>query len=261
VLILERPWTRQPQTVVKGRTDGIGAGLVAYGTGAVDNDWEAVNGPTRTVGQNGIGRTFVSASSQYVKRNLVLSQPLTVFALVKLATLNANQGYVSIGGSDQRHLLYSSNTATWFFSGSGGTYGQAAGGILTAGLWYSLVGRAQSSTSRQVFINGIQRGTDTTAVSPTASSLCVAGASWSSGAPQAGFYLNGDMAVWGVWNRALTDGEIMSLYVNPWQLFAPRRIYIPTATAAGYTHPTLSAATATEITATSFKPSVTYTFT
>ena len=73
-------------------------------------------------------------------------------------------------------------------------------------------------------------------------------------------YMSGKIAVWGIWDRALSDGEIMSLYVNPWQLFAPRRIYIPTATAAGYTHPTLSLATATEITATSFKPRVTYTF-
>jgi hypothetical protein len=259
VLILERPWTRQPQTPVEAKTTGIGAGLVAYGTGAVDNDWEAVNGPTRTVGQNGIGRTFVSASSQYVKRNLVLSQPLTVFALVKLATLNANQGYVSIGGSNQRHLLYSSSTSTWFFSGSGGTYGQAAatGGVITAGLWYSLVGRAQSSTSRQVFINGTQRGTDTTAVSPTASSLCVAGASWSSGAPQAGFYLNGDMAVWGAWDRALTDGEIMSLYVNPWQLFAPRLVYIPTPAAAA-SAPTITALSAISITAASAQPRISY---
>jgi hypothetical protein len=32
------------------------------------------------------------------------------------------------------------------------------------------------------------------------------------------------------------------------------------ATGSGYTHPTLSAVTATEITATSFKPRVTYTF-
>lgn len=46
----------------------------------------------------------------------------------------------------------------------------------------------------------------------------------------------------------------------PWKFFKPRRIYIPTATAAGYTHPTLSTATALEIGATSFKPSVTYTF-
>ena len=60
--------------------------------------------------------------------------------------------------------------------------------------------------------------------------------------------------------KPASDKEAKSLLSNPWQLFAPRRIYIPTATAAGYTHPTLSLATATEITATSFKPRVTYTF-
>ena len=43
-------------------------------------------------------------------------------------------------------------------------------------------------------------------------------------------------------------------------IFAPQQIIIPTAAAAGYTHPTLSAAIALEIGATSFKPSVTYTF-
>ena len=41
----------------------------------------------------------------------------------------------------------------------------------------------------------------------------------------------------------------------------PRSVYLPIpAAAAGYTHPTLSAATATEIGTTSFKPRVTYTF-
>ncbi len=51
-----------------------------------------------------------------------------------------------------------------------------------------------------------------------------------------------------------------SLVQSPWQIFTPQQIIIPTPAAAGYTHPTLSLATATEITATSFKPRVTYTF-
>ena len=53
---------------------------------------------------------------------------------------------------------------------------------------------------------------------------------------------------------------LASVTANPWQLFAPQQIIIPTPAAAGYTHPTLSLATATEITATGFKPRVTYTF-
>ncbi len=59
---------------------------------------------------------------------------------------------------------------------------------------------------------------------------------------------------------AIPDGLAAALSANPWQLFALQQIIIPTPAAAGYTHPTLSAATALEIGATSFKPSVTYTF-
>lgn len=64
-------------------------------------------------------------------------------------------------------------------------------------------------------------------------------------------------------SEMLPASQLVQITANPngiWQLFAPRRIPIPTATAAGYTHPTLSLATATEITATGFKPRVTYTF-
>jgi hypothetical protein len=63
-----------------------------------------------------------------------------------------------------------------------------------------------------------------------------------------------------LFSSILTNADVLSLYNDPWQLFQPSRIYIPQATAAGYTHPTLSVATALEISATSFKPSVTYTF-
>ena len=64
-------------------------------------------------------------------------------------------------------------------------------------------------------------------------------------------------------SEMLPASQLVQITANPngiWQLFAPRRIIIPTPAAAGYTHPTLSLATATEITATGFKPRVTYTF-
>jgi hypothetical protein len=59
------------------------------------------------------------------------------------------------------------------------------------------------------------------------------------------------------WNRALTAAEIASLNANPWQLFAPRRIYIPTAAAAAGA-PTITALSAIGITATSAQPRITY---
>ena len=60
-------------------------------------------------------------------------------------------------------------------------------------------------------------------------------------------------------DRALTTDEKLWLARNKWSMFAPRRIYIPTAAAAGYTHPTLSLATATEITSTTARGRVTAT--
>ena len=56
-------------------------------------------------------------------------------------------------------------------------------------------------------------------------------------------------------NDALARDE----FLNPWALFAPRQIIIPTA-AAGATAPTISALSAINITATSAQPRITYTF-
>lgn len=61
-------------------------------------------------------------------------------------------------------------------------------------------------------------------------------------------------------DKWLSDYELNQVFADPWSLFADTPHFFPEAAAAGYTHPTLSLATATEITATSFKPRVTYTF-
>ena len=166
-----------------------------------------------------------------------------------------NVGSLSVVNANLLYWNTASNVL--FYNGEPGNYGQAGGGSLAIDVWYSLVARKQSSASRQVFINGVQVGTNTDSSLVRNNDIIHVGVQNFGGSLSG--YLNGKLAIWGVWNRALTDSEIMSLYVNPWQIFS-RRIYIPTATAAGYTHPTLSLATATEIGATSFKPSVTYTF-
>ena len=66
----------------------------------------------------------------------------------------------------------------------------------------------------------------------------------------------------GAYDRALQDVEIAQLTANPWQLFAPRRIWVPVAAAGGATLPTLSNATFVpgSVTATSFRPRVTATY-
>ncbi len=55
----------------------------------------------------------------------------------------------------------------------------------------------------------------------------------------------------------LSRAELREIAVNPGRLFAPRRIYIPTATAAA-TAPTITSLSAISITATSAQPRITY---
>ncbi|MBK7515370.1 MAG: hypothetical protein IPI51_07120 [Betaproteobacteria bacterium] len=59
------------------------------------------------------------------------------------------------------------------------------------------------------------------------------------------------------WNRQLSESESRSVSANPWQLFAKRRIPIPTAAAAA-TAPTITALSAISITATSAQPRISY---
>ena len=80
-----------------------------------------------------------------------------------------------------------------------------------------------------------------------------------------GYTFGGD--VYAIWqcNDFVPLELLKSITKSPAAFFdfatEPRSVYLPIpAAAAGYTHPTLSAATATEIGTTSFKPRVTYTF-
>lgn len=72
--------------------------------------------------------------------------------------------------------------------------------------------------------------------------------------------LNGAISTALVWGRALSDNEIAEVSRDPWQLFAPRRILMPTVAAS--TLPTLSAATFVpgSLTSSGFRPRVTATW-
>jgi hypothetical protein len=59
------------------------------------------------------------------------------------------------------------------------------------------------------------------------------------------------------WPVGLSSAVVKSISRNPWKLFEPRRIYIPTPAAAA-SAPTITALSAVNITATSAQPRITY---
>jgi hypothetical protein len=60
--------------------------------------------------------------------------------------------------------------------------------------------------------------------------------------------------------RSITDAEVANIPELFWDVFDAGRLTVPVVSPAGYAHPTLSAVTGLNVTASSFRPSVTYTF-
>ena len=73
-----------------------------------------------------------------------------------------------------------------------------------------------------------------------------------------GTQLNGRVLYAALFNRELTSGEALEIVANPWRLFEPKPIWVPVSAAGGL--PTLSNARGIDVTTTSFRPAVDYTY-
>jgi hypothetical protein len=160
------------------------------------------------------------------------------------------------------HAPYSDGTLYWDCANSTSGSGRLSVSFTKSLNWETLVFYS-GARGREVWRNGIRIASSTTTTAPvvgnTANVPLYIGAS-SSATLTAGD--NDDVALFVVSSgKDWTAGEIINWSRDPYgSTFEPRLFVVPAVVASSYTHPTLSAVTATEITATSFKPRVTYTF-
>ena len=285
MLILERPWTRQP--VDTRDVEGIDAVAV----------WNAAAGPVdlrrRQMGQyidgavtlaSQIGQTMSSTGGTNVTNlprlalptdssaALFRGKPTTLLMQLYPTGLSTGIGVIAgMGLPSQSRCLFlirAVNGTAFELACNNGTWSSAqfAGAALSNNTIYTLA-LLYDGAYLALVVNG-------TVYAPVA----LAGSAFPAAASVdplnvgAGNASTGNNDFWGVVAQYslfiaargnIGIGRAIDLTrspASPWKLFAPRRIPIPTPAAAGYTHPTLSLATATEITATGFKPRVTYTF-
>jgi hypothetical protein len=282
VLILERPWTRQPQGPIgidwgNPITNGLAA-LTGFGAGPIDVATSKILTPygsiSRNAGSIGIGAKYSAADSAYERvADDISPQEITLFCVnTVLGTPSANGCFVALSSSGNSGVApyvtaalkaSTSSNSVVFGMSIGGAYGfidTGSGLSTTVGATEFIVGRIRSGAQNvSYYANNVLSGT---AVSFVGGALAYSSGRRFIVGEDYRFGRNGNRITYiaGLWTRYLSDAELVALRVNPWQLFAPQQIIIPTPAAAGYTHPTLSAATAIEIGATSFKPRVTYTF-
>ena len=149
------------------------------------------------------------------------SVPLTISAWVKLTSGWTGYGtIVKVGDFDNykdffRIQARNTGSTTRFEASShhGSMKTAQHGSTITDGQWYHVCGVFTSTTSRQIYVNGVA-GTENTATSePDAAdfSHISVGASKVSGSADTTAYLKGEVSEVAVWNVALSTSEIDSL--------------------------------------------------
>jgi len=126
-----------------------------------------------------------------------LSGPATILQLADLSVSN-NNFELAIGGTENVR-----------FRARDGSTGAANTGVaLSVGVWAHVVGIEASTTSRSAFVDGGNKDTDTTSITPTGIDRTSIGRGGDSTPSD---YWDGAISSVAIWNVVLTDQEVLSL--------------------------------------------------
>lgn len=219
-----------------------GAGAKAFGQPHLDGTLTSTSWDRYGLGTGTTGRLSVIDNAQFD----VIKNGLTLLVRVRLQSVTGTQtlaGKWSIVGYS--FIMYLSGTTLTLALSSNGTTNQhtiSSVGAVSSGVWYDLCMTYDGSSS-QLFRNGSKIG------NPGSFS----GTLWDTTAPfqvsgndASNYVVNGSIAHALLWSRALSAGEIASLYARPYQfLTLPKRRTIITPATTGGTTLAADVATAT----------------
>jgi hypothetical protein len=283
VLILKRPWTEQPQGPVEidwgnPLTRGLVAAFNLSNIAFVENLANNTGGSTttggtltRSVGSLGLcavssnGWLSVADATDSMRIN---SGPLTHVGVCEISAVDANFGGVfstSDGSNNGSFGLQRKGTSANLYINRGND----SDSTTTVPLADLVASKCWAVASRDSTI-GSAFELDVGLTTTQSSTLTAATGSQSGAGIRANFFaergrntsFNSDGKYYAhfCWNRYLERAERREILLNPWQLFAPRRIYIPTATAAGGAPTTFTDLKATAITSSSVQATYDYAF-
>lgn len=163
------------------------------------------------------------------------SAPMSALAFYKVNTIPA--------GTSRLFSNFSSVTRGWMFSPNAANFRVL---VASAGVNTTLTGSAiatgrkidiftTTGTSTAYWENGVLTASNASHAAmagPLGNNYV--GSDGTTASVQADYYL------FGIWNRVLADAEIREITRNPWQLFAPRSIWVPVSSSASGTSYTIT---------------------
>jgi len=159
--------------------------------------------------------------------SLVAGAPLTMIAFVRLTATGIYQRFINnteSTQSDEYFSLMAKNTNVFGAEArsTGGGIDGAYGTISTSG-YHLVVGRYVSSSLRELWVDGILDGTNSQSNIPTTPTKVSIGSLYRSNAPGTN-PMQGQLALAGIWDRALTIPEIQRISADPFFLFRRKEI-------------------------------------
>lgn len=157
---------------------------------------------------NGTNQYLTTASSP------VTAVPLTIACWANLNVVTGSPTLLSVQGSGWENsfilgLRLTDNSLRFFNSGNSVSTSAFQPTAVVKNSWFHAAGVATSLSSRKVYYNYSNTGTSSTTIqAPTLINKIVIGCDFE---PNATFFSNGSLAEIGIWNAALSAGEIASL--------------------------------------------------
>ncbi len=198
------------------------------------NHGTLINSPTWV----GDGLHFTRASDQRVDIDsspIVTAAPLTFVCWFKVDVLPsvAGESYYlldigTISDTASLQLSIQTDNKVDFVATQAGAAAVSSQDTISVNTWHMAVGVANSPTSRFVFLDGRKSAENTTSKVPVALTRFSIGARKQAGTFD--HYLDGVIAITMIYNRALSDSEILDLLINPdlpmqqepiWLLYSP----------------------------------------
>ncbi len=188
---------------------------------------------------------FDNTFSEYLQCDKEVAEiPLTMSCWFRSSVTGgaADFGLIFIGDSlsgTQFYTLRTNNGVPGVWHRAGSSAGKADGSAYTANTWYHYAGVFESLSLRRLVVDGVTAATNTDTESEVSANRTAVGA-WRDSSPSA--YTTGDLHDIRIYNRALTDEELM-LQINSatrYDLYKPIQRFWATKSSGGITLKTVT---------------------
>lgn len=164
--------------------------------------------------------TYVSLGNSSTNPNLNIPGEMTILSMINLTNTSALGSICTDGASGYQWIFEANRVAGKISVGWTNNLFVYSTATLTAGPWYSIgMTRSLSGSTytAKTFINGLFDNSGTTTTVPSAQQ-----GSWIGRLSTSGQYFSGTIEYVYIWNRVLTDSEILTVHERPYRMFTPQ---------------------------------------